>query len=115
MVFLPKGKGAYLGIGLVEVVWKVCAAVVNFQKKWSMSLHDALHGFRAGRGVGTATLEAELAQQLAGISRKSLFQVFLDVQKAYNPLDRGRCMEILWGYGMGQNMARLIVHQWENP
>ena len=26
----------------------------------------------------------------------------------------GQCMEILWGYGMGQNMARLISHHWDS-
>ena len=29
MVFLPKGRGEYWGIGFIEVVWKVSAAVVN--------------------------------------------------------------------------------------
>ena len=35
------------------------------------------------------TLEAKLAQKLAGISNYPLFQVFLDVRKAYDSLDRG--------------------------
>ena len=38
----------------------------------------------------------------------------MDVCKAYDSLDRGSYMEILWGYGMGQRMARLIVHHWDN-
>ena len=57
MVFLPKGRGRYRDIGLVEVVWKVCAAAVNFRLKRSVMLYDALHGFRAGMGKGTATLK----------------------------------------------------------
>ena len=57
MVFLPIGRGGYWDIGLVEVVWKVCTAVVNCRIKRSVTLHDALHGFRAGRGTATATLE----------------------------------------------------------
>ena len=104
----------YQGIGLVEVVWKVCATVVNFRLKRSVTLHDALRGFRAGRGKGTSTLEGNLAQQLAGIAHEPLFQVFLDVQKVYDSLNRGRFTKILRGYGMGQIMARLIAHQWEN-
>ena len=62
MVFLPKGRGEYRGIGIVEVVWKVCETVVNFRLKRSVVLHNALHGFRAERGTRTATLEANLAQ-----------------------------------------------------
>ena len=92
-------------MGLVEVVWKVCATVVNCCLERSLTLHDALHGFRAGRGTGTATLGAKLAQQLAGIAHEPLFQVLLDVPKAYYSLDRVRYMEIMWGYGMGHNTA----------
>ena len=40
--------------------------------------------------------------------------MFLDVQKAYDYLDRGWCMEILRGYGLNQNTARLISHQWDS-
>ena len=79
-----------------------------------MELHDTLHGFRAGRGMGTETLEANLAQQLTGIAHKPPFKVFFDVCKVYNYLDRGRCMEILWDYVMVQNMAHLIAHHWDN-
>ena len=58
MVFLPKGRrGGYRLIGIGEVVWKVCVVVFNCWLKRSMTLHYALHGFRAGRGTGTATLE----------------------------------------------------------
>ena len=114
MVFLPKGRGGYQGIGLVDVLWKVCVMVVNFRINSTVTLHDALRGLSSGRGTGTATLEEKLAQQLAGIAHEPLFQVFLDVRKAYDYPDRGRCMDILWGYGMGQKMARLIAHHWDN-
>ena len=50
------------GIVLVEVVWKVVAAILNRRFTSSITYHDALHGFRAGRGTGTATLEAKLLQ-----------------------------------------------------
>ena len=56
MVLIPKGKGEYRGIGIVEVAWKVCAVVVNFWLNRGVVLHDALHGFIGGRGKGMATL-----------------------------------------------------------
>ena len=60
---------------------------------WSdITLYDALQGFRQGRGARTATMEANLAQKLAGLVQKPLYRVFLDVQKSYNSLDRRRCM-----------------------
>ena len=54
IVLLPKAGGDYQGIGLLEPLWKVVEV-----------LHDCLHGFRAGRGTGRATIEVKLAQQFA--------------------------------------------------
>ena len=67
MVLIPKGKGDYRGIGLVEVMWKIVAVILNLRLTSSITFHDVLHGFQAGRGTGTATLEAKLLQQLAAM------------------------------------------------
>ena len=42
-------------------------------------------------------MEENLEHKLAGIVHEPLFQVFIDVQKAYNSLYRVRYMEILRG------------------
>ena len=94
----------------MEVVWKVCAIMVKLQLNRIATLYDALYGFRAGSGTGTATLEGKLAHQFSGIAHELLFQVFLYVRKAYNSLDRGWGMEIMRGSRMGHNTARLISH-----
>ena len=67
MVLIPKVKKDYRLIGLVEVMWKVVAAILNRQLTASITYHNFLQGFRAGRGTGTATLEAKLLQQLAAM------------------------------------------------
>ena len=110
MVLLLKVKGKYRGIGLVEVVWKVCAAVANFRLKRSVKVHKIMYGFRAGRGTGIAKLEVKLAQKLTGIAHEPLFQVFLDVRKVYDSMYRGQCMVIMQEYGMVHNSLRLISH-----
>ena len=38
--------------------------------------------------------------------------IFLDLTKAYDALDRSRCMEILEGYGVGPNPRRLLINYW---
>ena len=73
VVLIPKGKKDYRGIGLVEVVWKVVAAILNRRFASSITYHDALHGFRAGRSTGIATLEAKLLQQLAAMREEVLY------------------------------------------
>ena len=67
VVLIPKGEKDYRGIGLVEVMWRVVAEILNRRLTASITFHDFLHDFRAGRGTGTATLEAELLQQLAAL------------------------------------------------
>ena len=62
--------------------------MVNCCLKISVVLHDTLHGFIEGKGEGTATLGANLAQNLAGLAHDPLFQVFLYVRKAYESMDR---------------------------
>ena len=108
MVLIPKCKGDYRGIGLVEVLCKVCPVVVNCRLKNSDMIHDALHGFRIGRGTGMATLGAKLDQKLVGLVQEPLFHVFLDVRKAHDLLDRKLCLELLRGYRPGPNLARIF-------
>ena len=66
MVLIPKGKGDYRGIGLVDNISKVCTLIVNSWIQSSIVLHDVLNGFRQGRGTGTSIMEAKMEQQLAG-------------------------------------------------
>ena len=72
VVLIPKGKREYRGIGLVDVTWKVVAVILHRRLTKGIMFHDALHGFREGRGTGTATLEAKLLQQLAAMREEVL-------------------------------------------
>ena len=67
VVLIPKGKGEYRGIGLVEVVWKVVAAILNRRLAASITYHNFIHGFWACYGTGAATLKAKLLHQLAAM------------------------------------------------
>ena len=92
---------------------KVCSGIVNYLPKRSVVFHGALYRFIEMRGAGTAALEAKLAQQLSRIANEPLFQVLLDVQKAYDSLDRERCLKLLRGYGLGLNLSRLLKSYWK--
>ena len=39
--------------------------------------------------------------------------IFLDLHKAYDALDRSRCLEILEGYGVGPKARNLLRTYWQ--
>ena len=49
VVLIPKGKGDYRDIVLEEVMWKVVAVILNRRFTSSITFHDVLHAFWAGR------------------------------------------------------------------
>ena len=89
------------------------AEILHCQLTASITYHNVLHGFRVGRGTGTATLEAKLLQQLAALREEVLYMIFLDLYKAYDALDRSRCMDIMEGYGVGPRSRRILKTYWE--
>jgi hypothetical protein len=113
VVLIPKGRGDYRGIGLLEPIWKVIERITD-RRLDAIELHDCLHGCRAHRGTGTGVIEAKLAQQLAYLELKPFYGVFLDLKKAFDSMDRERCIMILEGYGAGPRMIRLIRNHWRD-
>ena len=74
----------------MKVLWKVVAVILNRRLTSSITFHDVLHGFRAGRSTRTATLEAKLLHQLAAMRGEVLYVIFLDLSKASYALVRSR-------------------------
>ena len=87
--------------------------ILHHRLTMGIQFHDMLHGFREGRGTGTATLKAKLLQPLAAMREEVLYMIFLDLTKAYDALDRSRSLEILKGYGVGERVRRLLTIYWE--
>ena len=51
--------------------------IIDTYIKNTMMLHDILHGFRMGKGTGTAIMELKLAQELDRLEQNLLILVFL--------------------------------------
>jgi hypothetical protein len=112
VVLIRKGGDNYRGIGLLEPIWKVCECIIDKCLN-AFDLHESLHGCQNGRGTGTAGIEAKLAQQLAHLEQVLFYGVFIDLKKAFDAMDRERCILILEGYDAGHNMVRLIRNFWK--
>ena len=88
-------------------------ALIDTRLHTSLQMHGVLHGFRAGRGTGTAIMELNLAQELASIDQDPLFLLLLDLRKAYDTLGRDWLLITLEGYGAGPRMCGLLEFFWE--
>ncbi len=77
-------------------------------------MHDSLHGYCNKLGTGTAIIKAKLAQQLSYLELKPFYGVFLDLQKAFDAMDREWCNMLLEGYGAGPQLIQLIRSYWRD-
>ena len=62
-----QGGGYFRRLGLVKVLWKSLSGVVNRQIGDAKIFHGILHGLQLGQGVGTASLETNLLQNLTAM------------------------------------------------
>ena len=112
VVLIPKGKGDYCRIGLVEVVWKVVVEILNHRITASITYHNSLHRSRAGCITGTANLHTKLLQQLAAMQEEVLYVICIDLHKAYETFDREKFLEILDGYSVVPRYCRILQAYW---
>ena len=76
------------------------------------NLWDHFAHRRTGRGTGTAILKAKLLNQLNAMREAVLQNILLDLQKAYDALDREWCLNILVVYGVGPWTLRILWTYW---
>ena len=74
----------------MEVMWTAVAVILDCCFTASITYHDSLHGFRAGRITGNATLKVRLLHQVTAMREEVLHTIFLDLHKAYSDLESSR-------------------------
>ena len=98
---------------LVEVLGNTVTGILNCRLMSEIQFHDMLHGVCTGRCTGTVFLEANLLQELMAMREEILYDIFLDLNKAYDDLDRDRCIYILAEYGVSLRSIRLFRLYWD--
>ena len=112
-MLIPKGGGKdFHRIGLVEVMWKATTGIINQRLTVAITYYDSIHGLQMGRGTRTSILEADLPHKLKSMREEVLHNVFLDLHKVYNALDRDRYLNILTGYGVGPQTLWILSTYW---
>ena len=115
LVLVPKAEiGKYRGIALLECLYKLLSCLVNIRVCKSIRFHDGVHGFRAKRSCSTGILEVKLSMQRARRAGQIYHQIFLDLSKAYDTLDRERMNQVLMAYGIGPRIMALLEDAWKD-
>ena len=63
--------------------------------------------------MGTSTLVSKLLQHIAVIRKAVLYEIFLDLHKAYGALAQGGALTFLEGYVVGHQVFRILTRYWE--
>jgi Reverse transcriptase (RNA-dependent DNA polymerase) len=108
LVLIPKASGGVRGIGLLESVWKVISMIIKERMQETIQFDDMLHVFRP------PILQARLHNDNSIHQGRTLSQVFLDLSKAYDTLDRPRTLALLQAYGLGPNLSKMLENFWNN-
>jgi hypothetical protein len=75
---------------LIESIYKLVSLIITRTRPLTdaIEFHDALHGFRGGRGTAMATIELKLLMQhTRNCGVENLYNIYLDLKKAYYSLD----------------------------
>ena len=114
MVIIPKDdKGGVRGIGLLETIHKLISQIINMRMAGTIVFVDEVHGFRKKRGTFTAIGERKIGMQRAVCESRPLYQIYLDLKKAYDSVDRDRVLLLLEKYKVGPNIRRYIKKIWD--
>jgi exonuclease III len=117
-----KGKGSrhecgnYRGLSLLPVTGKILARVIKnrLQPYLETQFHEAQAGFRQGRGVVDQIF---VTRQLMRASRRHgtpLAMAFIDIEKAYDSVDRPMMLRLLRSYGVAEDCVKLVDALYQN-
>ena len=109
---IPNENGAFHRIGLVGLLWKTVTGILNHCKKAAIQFHDIVYFFHTERGISTASIEAKMLQHLAEMREDFLYEIFLDLHKAYDAFDCGLGLDFLVVYGIGPHSLCLLWTYW---
>jgi len=78
-----------------------------------ITFHLDMHDFLPKQGCSTACMEVKLQMQLMHQIGKPLYQIFIDVSKAYDGLDCERTLIVLRDYGVSDNTLQILNNFWD--
>ena len=112
IVFLPNGDNKYLGTGVIEVLCKVIAIILERCLEEYLGFYVILHGFLDKIGTRTANINAKLLHNISDLRQEVLYEIFIHLHKAYDALDREQNLKIMEVYEVSPQVFRLLDQYW---
>ena len=94
ILLCTKGRRGLLRIALQNPIWKTTKLTMDSRLKY-LELYTCLHGVTARRGCITTIMEAKLAQQLEFVEQAPLYEICINLRKAFDVMDRRICLRNL--------------------
>ena len=102
----------YRPVALINVMCKLFMMVVRERiNEWveeSGMLGDIQGGFRKGRRTEANLFMLERMVEMAKVRKEYLFVAFIDMEKAYDRVDRRKLFEVVRGYGVQKILVDVI-------
>ena len=109
----PAECGNYRGISLValtrgKLLLKIVARRLGSYVEEEQLLPEAQCGFRPGRSTTDMVYAMRRLQEHRRLGRTPLFMLFIDLQKAYDSVDRSLLWAVLARFGVPPRMISII-------
>ena len=122
IVPLYKGKGSrfecqnYRGISLLSVVGKVYGRILidRVRKSTDEAIGEEQCGFRQGRGCIDQIFAVRQICEKYMMKQKDVYMAFMDLEKAYDRVDRDALWQVLRIYGVGERLLQGVQSFYED-
>lgn len=122
VVPLYKGKGSrqdaknYRGISLLSIVSKLYAKVLieRVMQKTDQSIWDVQAGFRKGMGCTDQVFSLRCLTEKHLAKHKKVYCAFVDLEKAYDRVDRKELWKVLSEYGLESRLIQALKSLYED-